>query len=208
MKRVIYKNYDRSNKKNIKDGVYKLDIKALVEIAIFSAIAIVLDKYIKIPIGATGGSINISMVPLIIICLRHGPFKGFIASGIIYSLVTSILDAWGFEYFVFDYLIAFGSISIVGLFTKAIVKNFKNKKVFSFLLLFIPIVLWFIIRVLSASVDSMLFYNYTFIASIAYNASYVGFSAIADLVISCLLLPAIISVYGRFPTSYSKTFYK
>ena len=63
-------------------------VKDIAEIAILSARAIVLDRVVRIPLGATGGSINISMVPLYVIALRHGWFKSFIAGGIVYGLIT------------------------------------------------------------------------------------------------------------------------
>ena len=67
-------------------------VKDIAEITIFSALAIVLDRLIKIPVGITGGSINISLVPLYVIALRHGWFKSFIAGSIIYGLITCLFD--------------------------------------------------------------------------------------------------------------------
>ena len=43
----------------------KLYLRDIIEIAIFISIAIVLDKLLKIPFAPTGGSINLSMVPLL-----------------------------------------------------------------------------------------------------------------------------------------------
>ena len=57
---------------------FGFNVHDIVEIAMLSALSIVLDQFLKIRIGATGGSINLAMLPLLIISLRHGPFKGFI----------------------------------------------------------------------------------------------------------------------------------
>ena len=71
---------------------FGFSIKDIAEIAIFSALAIVLDRVVRIPLGATGGSVNISLVPLYVIALRHGWFKSFIAGSIIYGLITCLFD--------------------------------------------------------------------------------------------------------------------
>ena len=81
----------------MKSSFFKFSIRDIVEIAVMCAFAVVLDKFVKIPIGATGGSINIASVPLFIVAYRHGWFKGLIASGVVFALITCILDAYGFQ---------------------------------------------------------------------------------------------------------------
>ena len=108
----------------MKSGFFKFSVRDIVEIAVMCALAVVLDKAVKIPIGSTGGSLHISAVPLFIIAFRHGWFKGFIASGIVFGLVKCILDGYGFQFFFFEYLIAFGSIALAGLFGRMIFKFF------------------------------------------------------------------------------------
>ena len=63
-------------------------VKSMTEIAVLVALALGLN-YLKIPLGATGGSINLQIVPLFIIALRYGPAKTFIASGLVYGLLSS-----------------------------------------------------------------------------------------------------------------------
>ena len=60
----------------MKSSFFKFSVRDIAEIAVLCALAVVLDKFGKIPIGSTGGSINISTVPLFIIAFRHGWFKG------------------------------------------------------------------------------------------------------------------------------------
>ena len=111
----------------MKSSFFKFSVRDIAEIGVLCALAIVLDRFVKIPIGATGGSINIAAVPLFIIAFRHGWFKGLIGAGVVFSLATCLLDGYGFQYFLFDYFIAFGSIAIGGLFGPIIFKSFNKK---------------------------------------------------------------------------------
>ena len=195
----------------MKKEVFTFSVRDICEISLMAALAIVLDRFVKIPIGATGGSINISTLPLFLVALRHGWFKGFIASGIVYGLTTCLLDAYGMQFFVFDYLIAFGSIAIGGLFSKLIFRNYNKSKalniVISFALVVAVVAIFFVIRTLSASMDSMIFYGYTFGASVVYNISYIGPSCIAVAVLLCLLFPAISLINKFYPSSFLKEEY-
>jgi len=181
-------------------------IQDIVEISLLCGIAIVLDRFVKIPFAPTGGSINLSAIPLILICLRHGPIKGLIACGVIFGFITCILDDYGLNTYPFEYFIGFGSIAIVGLFAKLIHKSFneKNKKIISFILVFISLTLWAIIRVLFASFDSMIFYDYNFVDSMIYNVPYVFISYDFDLLITLVILYPIIKINHLKPSTYLK----
>lgn len=180
--------------------------REITEIAILCALAIVFDTYVKIPVGATGGSINFSMLPLIIICLRHGPFKGFISAAFIYGIITCWLDDYGFQFYPMEYFIAFGSIAITG-FTA----NYVNKKhgtakskAFSIVLLFFALTTWAVIRFFANSIDSVIFYDLDFPGAFAYNAPSVFISYIFDFALTILLLPVVIRLNRRFKTPYLK----
>ena len=113
----------------MKKATFGFNINDIAEIAILCSLAIVLDQFCKIPLGATGGSINLSMLPLYIIALRHGWFKGFIGGGIIYAITTCIIDGYGFQFFPLEYFVAYGSVGILGIFANFIYKKFnKNNK--------------------------------------------------------------------------------
>ena len=113
----------------MKKATFGFNINDIAEIAILCSLAIVLDQFCKIPLGATGGSINLSMLPLYIIALRHGWFKGFIGGGIIYAVTTCIIDGYGFQFFPLEYFVAYGSVGILGIFANFIYKKFnKNNK--------------------------------------------------------------------------------
>ncbi len=186
----------------------RFTIREITEIGVLSALAIVLDTFVKIPIGSTGGSINFSMVPLFIVALRHGPIKGFIASGIIYSIITAVIDAYGIAFFVFDYLIPFGLTAILGLVAKPIFNMYTSKEklnvVFSFVVLALMIALQGLLRILSSSINSMLFYEVTYLEGIIYNVSYVLPSTAVNIVIMALMLPVIVMLSRRYKTSFLK----
>ena len=67
-----------------------------------------------------GGSINLQMLPLMIIALRRGPVTGFVCGGIIYGLFSILADGYPFATYPFDYVIGFGSVGIMGLFNSLI----------------------------------------------------------------------------------------
>ena len=192
----------------MKSSFFKFSVRDITEIAVMCALAIVLDRFVKIPIGATGGSFNIAAVPLFVIAFRHGWFKGLIGAGVVFGITTCLLDAYGFQFFVFDYFVAFGSIAIAGLFGPMIFKNFNKKsaigKVYAALYIILVTAIFCVIRTLSASMDSMIFYGYTFGASVAYNIGYVGPSAGIVAAILILLLPVFKSINQVYPTVFLK----
>ena len=192
----------------MKKATFGFSISDIAEIAILCSLAIVLDQFCKIPLGATGGSINFSMLPLYIIALRHGWFKGFIGCGIIYAITTCIIDGYGFQFFPLEYFIAYGSVGILGIFANFINKNFnKNNKsniVISYFVLVGSIAIAAVIRFFCGSIDSVMFYEYSWSAAFAYNAPYVFISAVVVCAIMCALLPAIKLINKVYPSFYIK----
>lgn len=185
---------------------FTFDVRDMVEIAMLCALAIVLDRFLKIPLGPTGGSLNLSMVPIFFINLRHGWFKGFVAGGLIYGLITCLLDGYGMACYPLDYLVAFGASGVLGVFARYINNNFDSKKgiVISHLLVIACVAVWATIRFFAASIDSVILYEYTWEAAFIYNLTYVYFSAIAVAVVTCGLLYLIVKLNKMYPTNYLK----
>lgn len=185
--------------------VFGFTVKDIAEIAILSALAIVLDRVLKIPVGATGGSVNISMVPLYVIALRHGWFKSFIAGGVIYGLITCLFDGYGPICYPLEYFVAFGAICILGVASKYIngikLNSLKNICV-SYGLLIASIVLATTIRLFAASIDSVLIWKYGFVEALVYNITYILPSSIFVCIIMCFLLPVVKKLNNMMPTSY------
>ena len=87
-------------------------VRALCEGAVSLALAVVL-SYLEFDIGAQGGSISFTMVPLIVYVLRRGPAYGFsatLAFGLIKFMLGGEIIAW--QSIVFDYLLAYGVLGI------------------------------------------------------------------------------------------------
>ena len=166
--------------------------KQIAEEGVLLALAFVLNL-VKIPIGATGGSINFQMLPLMIIALRHGPAHGFIAGGIVYGLLTCLTDGYGFACYPFDYLIGFGSVALMGLFKKQIFgEEQEGYNLKGLIFIFIGGMLSTFVRYIGSNVSSIVVYGYTLKAALAYNAFYIPLSGlIATVAFMCLYAPLI-----------------
>jgi len=114
----------------------KFVVRDIVEIAMLVAIAVVLDlDFLKFTVFPAGGSVGLTMVPLFILAFRHGVVKSFFGIGIVYSLITCMLDGHGWACFPFDYVLAYGSICLAGFFKPLIFKaELKEKKDYAILL--------------------------------------------------------------------------
>lgn len=175
------------------------NVKSLSEMAMMVALAIVLDK-LKIGIGATGGSINLSMLPLLIYSYRHGFIKGLFASSIVFGILTNLIDGYGIITYPFDYLIAFSGYSLPGLFKILFNKLFKDNEVKSMIFNFVSsCILAFIIRMIGSTLSSMILYEYELNAALLYNVLYIGPSCAICLVGSLLLIQPIILINNKFP---------
>lgn len=184
-------------------GNVKYKTSEIVEIAMLISLAIVLDKFASIDVGATGGSFNFSGIPLLIICLRHGPLKGLISSSIVFGLITCLIDGYGLQTYPFDYLIAFSGYSVCGLVFNAL-KNYYAKNSKSAIITIIISTLFgaigvFITRMIGSSISSIYFYDYTLEAALIYNVLYVGPSAAICFVSVCILSYPIYRINNFFP---------
>ena len=160
----------------------KRTTRQIVEEGMLISLALVLD-FIKIPVGPTGGSINFQMLPLMIIALRYGPQHGFIAGGIVYGLVSCLIDGYGFACYPFDYLIGFGSVAAMGFFRKFIFSEDQtsyNKKGLFFI--FIGGLLSVLIRYVGSNVSSIVVYQYSLKAALEYNAFYIPLAGLISII--------------------------
>ena len=152
--------------------------KKIVECAILIAMAVILN-FIKInSFWALGGSITaVSMLPILLAGWRHGMKWGLI-TGISYAVLQIMLDiaqisSWGLTPAIFigtivlDYLLAYGSLSLAGL--------FHGKKHGLWLCAIVCLSIRYLMHVLSGVI---LFAEYDQIGytpltwSLVYNASY------------------------------------
>ena len=95
----------------------KQTLYKMTESAALVALAVIL-TFFEIEIGALGGSINLVMVPLLVICYRQGALFG-VASGLVFGLIKCIMSeglGYGLPSILLDYILAYGAIGIAGLF--------------------------------------------------------------------------------------------
>lgn len=178
-------------------SLFTFTVRDIVEIAAFVSIAIILDTFLKVPINAAGGSINIAMLPLFLIALDKGWFKGFLAGGIIYALITCLLDGYGFVSFPLDYLLGFGSVCVLGLF-RPLIKIEDNKvKVKSYLFLSLGITIAYFLRFTFSTISGIVIYELDLVSSMIYQITYIGPSYGVVLVLMNLILKPFLKLFQK-----------
>lgn len=178
-----------------------MTVRSMAEDAILVAAAFALN-FLKIPtpIATTGGSINLQMLPLLVIALRHGPFHGLVAGGIVYGLLTCFTDGYGFACYPFDYLIGFGSVAVLGFFKPLIMgkdQDFYNIKGEIFIA--VGGILVTFVRLLGSSISSVVLWGSTFDEALIYNASYIPASGFTAVVILMAIYGPLLKVNKHFP---------
>lgn len=164
-------------------------VRDMAEDAVLIATAFVLNfiKFFQMP---TGGSVNLQMLPLMIIAIRKGPAHGFVAGGVIYGLLTCLTDGYGFYCYPFDYLIGFGSVAIMGFCRPWILgENQKTYNVKGILAILISGILATTIRFFAGCVSSIVYYGSNFGEAALYNVGYVYVSG-------ALAIAVLIALYG------------
>jgi len=120
---------------NLKTSASSAKVRKITECAIMIALASVLSM-LKIYEAPLGGSVTLfSMVPIILIGIRHGPIWG-LSTGFIYSVIQLILGLGNVSYVptvtgivlcvLFDYIVAFTLLGLGGLFDKLTAKPLVN----------------------------------------------------------------------------------
>lgn len=95
----------------------KKQLYRICECAVFIALSVAL-SYLKIEIGAFGGSIDFVMIPLFIIAYRNGLGYG-VASGLVFGLIKCLIGGgigWGLPSVLLDYVLAYGAVGVAGIF--------------------------------------------------------------------------------------------
>jgi thiamine transporter len=181
-----------------------MTVQEMSEEAVLVACAFGLN-FLKVPIGATGGSINLQMLPLMLIALRHGPAKGLVADGIVFGLLTCFTDGYGFFTYPFDYLIGFGGIAVMGFFGKAIFPTRqKNYSLRGEILLLVSSFLATLIRFAGSMASSMLYYSLDFSAAVAYNIVYIPVSGLSAALVLMALYGPLCRLNALHPSEYLK----
>ncbi|WP_226577936.1 energy-coupled thiamine transporter ThiT [Halobacillus litoralis] len=107
----------------------------LVEIAIFSALALLLDiiPFLSFKLWAQGGSVSLAMVPVFIMAFRWG-IKGGVSTGVllgVYQILTGAYIITPLQTFL-DYIVAFAVIGVAGFVAKPLWNAIRSKKMKTF----------------------------------------------------------------------------
>ncbi|MFX3625533.1 MAG: energy-coupled thiamine transporter ThiT [Ectobacillus sp.] len=175
-------------------------IQVLIEIAMASALAIILDTvpFLSFKLWAQGGSVSFAMIPIFLIAFRWG-WKAGLLNGLIFGLLQI---ATGQAYIVhpvqgfIDYFLAFTSLGFAGLFAgqiKAAFANGRRSATWSYIVA--GVFLGSMLRFLSHFIAGIVFFaefapkgQPVAIYSLVYNASYMLPAAILSSVLLGILL--------------------
>lgn len=184
----------------------RLDVRSMTEIAMLSAVAIVLDvifHYIPSLPGQVG-SFSIALAPIYVIALRHGPARGFLAASFIYGLITCFTDGYGIWLYPLDYFVAYSGVAIIGFFSPMILgKDQKTYNVKGIIFIFIGCLLGGIVRYIGSGASSIVNYGYTVEAALIANLYAIFSSLLCAVVLSAFYGP-LIRLNRHFPVHREK----
>ena len=84
--------------------------------AVMTALAVIL-TYIEIQVGPAGGSINLVMLPIILVAIRYGIGWG-VGSGLAVGFIKCLIGggiSWGLPSILLDYVLAYGAVGLSGI---------------------------------------------------------------------------------------------
>lgn len=180
-----------------------ITVRGIAEMAVLVALAIIFDqKFLKISFNS-GASISLTMLPLIIIALRFPFLDSFLGIGVIYGFITTLTDGYGIQYFPLDYLLAYGSLSLVSLFRPLIFAKYKFD-IINYLFLVIAIVPAVFLRIIWSTISGILMWESpSFAASFLYNAPPMAVSALIVLILLFMLFQTLVVYNKQLVTSYT-----
>ncbi len=173
----------------------KETIRFMVEIALYTAISLVLELLCSNFLGfawLNGGSISIACIPIFVAGYKYG-LKGGLLCG---ALVGFIQLLWS-KYLInpiqvgLDYVIPNLVCGFVGLVSSR-VANTEHSKVSRILYIAVSIVLVFILRIASTTISGVLFWETPFGASLVYNGTYDSISCVLDIL---LVIPLVFNSF-------------
>lgn len=175
--------------------------KDLAESGMLIAMALVLN-FIKIFPMPTGGSVNLQVLPLFILALRHGPIKAFLGCGLVYGFLSCLIDGYGLFTLPFDYIVGFGSCAVLGFFRKLILgPSQKGYNLKGELFLLLAGILATGVRFLGGVASSLFIYGYAFEAAALYNVGYVFATGGISLAVLMALYGPLASLNARYRPS-------
>ncbi len=146
----------------------RLNIRQMALMGMLVAISIVLDAVFKFYQQANGGSINLAMVGLVVIALSFGWWQTWLATTIIFGLLTAFLDGY-IAVYVFDYFLALSGFVVIALMRKTIIASNELKGLFTLTWTFVVAFMW---RLLMHVISGVVNFGFDWSASLAYNLTY------------------------------------
>ena len=169
----------------------------LMEIAIFAAIALVLDQ-ISFKLWPQGGSISLVMVPIACMALRWG-FQAGLATGLIVGILQMAFGAYILHWLqaLIDYGIAFTVVGAVAVVRKPVLEAIQRKNMKKLALyIVIGITIGGLLRYAAHSIAGAVFFaeyagdQNVWLYTIIYNGTYMVPAIILTAVVAALLFTA------------------
>jgi thiamine transporter ThiT len=166
----------------------RLSIRQMALMGMLVAISIVLDYVFKFYQQPNGGSINLAMVGLVLIALSFGWWQTWLATTIVFGLLTAFLDGY-IAYYLFDYFLALSGFVVIALMRKTILASNELKGLFTLTWTFAVAFTW---RLLMHVISGVIYFEVDWAGSFAYNISYlmpsffISFAVILTLYFSSL----------------------
>jgi thiamine transporter len=175
-------------------------IRVLVEIALTVALSAVLSMLaVRLPINFAGGTISLSMVPILVLALRRGVGPGVVA-GALFGCVDYFIE----PYFVapiqvlLDYPIAFGAVGLAGLGSSVYRRGLEISRAKAVAWSIPFILLGGACRFAAAWLSGVVFFAQNapagqpvWLYSIVYNLSYIVPSTVLCIAVAAVVLPAV-----------------
>jgi thiamine transporter len=174
--------------------------RLLVEIALTVALSAVLSVFaVRLPINFAGGTISLSMVPILVLALRRGVFPGVIA-GVMFGCVDYLIE----PFFVapmqvlLDYPIAFGAVGFAGLGSTPYRRACSVSPARGVAVAVPFIILGGAARFAAAWLSGVVFFGQyapagqpVWLYSLGYNLSYMVPSIVLCIAVAAVVLPAV-----------------
>lgn len=178
-------------------------IVVLVEIALAIALAAVLNMIqARLPINIAGGSVSLTMLPIVVVALRRGALPGF-AAGFIFGSLDLLFEPFVVHWIqmFLDYPFPYAFLGLgTGLFSGLYRRHMQGKKarlMIASLIASVAIVVGGLLRLLTHIISGVVFFaeyaggDNVWIYSIVYNASYLIPSLVGTVIVALILLPVL-----------------
>jgi thiamine transporter len=154
---------------------------------------------VRLPINFAGGTISLSMVPILVLALRRGVFPGVIA-GVLFGCVDYLIEPFFVApaQVVLDYVVAFGALGLAGLGSGLYRRTCEVSRSKAVVVAIPFILLGGLGRFAAAWTSGVVFFGQNapagqpvWLYSILYNLSYILPSIVLSIAVAAVVLPAL-----------------